>query len=283
MTTCTRTIRDSQNARADRRGFTLAEVLISIGILAAGLTMCAAIFPAGIRENDRSAKNVIGTNCATNGLAVVQAVISNTSAYTLTGAMQIICDNSTNLGSFPLASQAYPTADYYDPNRTYGPGDTACSSTVVYHNIQACTGVAVSTTANWRTGSNTGFVALGRQVMSATGNANIAHIVSIAYRKSGLSSNLVTLQSFTQAVAAGASSFTPGALPTYPQNLTGAILVSDQGEIVKVVAYDSSVPIVQLDHALVTAASSFWVAAEIGAPLSPGVAAVENRIALPVP
>lgn len=285
----TTTIRDWRTVAAARRGFTLAEVLIAIGIMAAGLTMAAAMFPAGIRENGRSSKNIIGTIIATNGLAVVQAYYGSgtfSASRSLAGSLQVVCDNSTNVGYFPLACQAYPTADPWSSTRTYGLGDTASSGSTVYRCISSCSNIAVTTTANWRVGASSGFAALGRQVLAVTGNANTAQIISIAYQKSG--TNTVTLRSFT-ATSVDSSTYTPPSFNPPPANfptnfnLTGAVVVSNNGEVARVTSHDPSVPRIYLDHPLNTAASSFWVAVETGVTISPGVAAVENRISLPVP
>lgn len=286
----TTTIRDRRTAAAARRGFTLAEVLIAIGIMAAGLTMAAAMFPAGIRENGRSSKNIIGTIIATNGLAVVQAYYGSgtfSASRSLAGSLQVVCDNSTNVGYFPLACQAYPTADPWSSTRTYGLGDTASSGSTVYRCISApCLNQSTTLTTYWRVGASSGFAAMGRQVLGITGNANTAQIISIAYQKSG--TNTVTLRSFT-ATAVDSSTYTPPSFNPPPANfptnfnLTGAVVVSNNGEVARVTTHDPSVPRINLDHPLNTAATSFWVAVETGVTISPGVAAAENRISLPVP
>ena len=62
------------SARAS--GFTLAELLISIGILGVGLTMSAALFPAGLEANKNSANDLLGTMICQNGLAMAKARVT---------------------------------------------------------------------------------------------------------------------------------------------------------------------------------------------------------------
>ena len=58
-----------------RRGFTLAELLIAIGILGVGLTMSAALFPAGLAANKNSADDLLGTLICQNGLALAKMTL----------------------------------------------------------------------------------------------------------------------------------------------------------------------------------------------------------------
>lgn len=73
-----------------RRGFSLPELMISIGILAIGLAMVAAVFPAAIAMNRRSVKSVIGTIIAEDGLALAKAAMAS-------GAIQIDNPNSSGV------------------------------------------------------------------------------------------------------------------------------------------------------------------------------------------
>jgi len=56
-----------------RRAFSLAELMISIGILAVGLTMAGALFPAALQASRESLKDVLGSIICENGLAVAKA------------------------------------------------------------------------------------------------------------------------------------------------------------------------------------------------------------------
>ena len=52
-----------------------AVVLIAVGLLGVGLTMAAALFPAAIKENEKSYKDSVGMMICQNGLAVGSAVL----------------------------------------------------------------------------------------------------------------------------------------------------------------------------------------------------------------
>lgn len=60
-----------------RRGYSLAELVLALGVLAIGMTMAAALFPAAIKLNELSTRDSIGTIVATNGLAIAQAVLKS--------------------------------------------------------------------------------------------------------------------------------------------------------------------------------------------------------------
>ncbi|MHC4561982.1 MAG: PulJ/GspJ family protein [Planctomycetota bacterium] len=55
-----------------RRAFSLAELMIAIGILAIGLVMAGALFPAAMQMNRRSSRDVIGSIICENGLAMTK-------------------------------------------------------------------------------------------------------------------------------------------------------------------------------------------------------------------
>lgn len=62
--------------RARKGGFSLAELLISIGILSIGMSMSAMLFPAAMKENERSLSNVLGTLICDNALSLGKVVLS---------------------------------------------------------------------------------------------------------------------------------------------------------------------------------------------------------------
>jgi len=68
-------------------GFTLAELMISIGVLGIGMTMAAALFPMGLRESQDSAKYSQATMMMENGLAVARAALRR---WTLTST-SLVC------------------------------------------------------------------------------------------------------------------------------------------------------------------------------------------------
>ncbi len=62
-----------QSACCRRRGFSLAELIIAIGILAVGMVMVGALFPAAIRANRSTHRNVLGSIICESGIAVAKA------------------------------------------------------------------------------------------------------------------------------------------------------------------------------------------------------------------
>ncbi len=68
-------IRTNMNTGGKRGvgGFSLAELMIALGILAVGLSMAGALFPAAIKANQNSTRSVIGSIICENGLAVGKA------------------------------------------------------------------------------------------------------------------------------------------------------------------------------------------------------------------
>lgn len=58
---------------ATRRGFTLTEVLIALGIMGIGMTMASALFPTAIKQDAVTFQDMIGSMIAQNGIAVAKA------------------------------------------------------------------------------------------------------------------------------------------------------------------------------------------------------------------
>ena len=62
--------------KTNKRGFTLAEILIALGILAIGMSMVAAIFPAAMVLNRQSQNSTLGTIICENGLVMTEMVLT---------------------------------------------------------------------------------------------------------------------------------------------------------------------------------------------------------------
>ncbi len=96
------------NRAAPRRpagGFTLAELMIAMGILAFGLTLAAAMFPAAARLNNQSIREVLGNIICENAIAVTRARLehdrSNPSSITSTGQLENVTDKFGNELNYP--------------------------------------------------------------------------------------------------------------------------------------------------------------------------------------
>jgi len=95
---------------ARRKGFSLAELLISIGILSIGLSMSAMLFPAALKENERSLNNVVGTLVCENTLALGKMILhaDNTEkSLPLEVESTSLADRTSDLGN----GKYYPYAD----------------------------------------------------------------------------------------------------------------------------------------------------------------------------
>lgn len=96
-------------------GFSLAEVLIAIGILAIGMTLIAAVFPAALKVTEDSANNSLGNMICENGVTIMKSVTDTTGTPSDESYGTWWCDNSTTLLR-PL--QSYPYDDY--SNSSFG-------------------------------------------------------------------------------------------------------------------------------------------------------------------
>lgn len=147
-----------QNCRPRRpsKGFTLAEILIALGILAIGMSMVAAIFPAAMEFNRRSNNSTLGTIICENGLALSEMMLTTETIGNSVVLLIYADDNNyTDNPSNPVPpaipppltrrQRQYPTAD-----------DAGASDT------------------------RTGFVMLARKT-AASGNTY--QLITVAYRK----------------------------------------------------------------------------------------------------
>jgi len=94
-----------RSCRRRHGGFTLAEILIAIGILTIGLAMVASVFPAAVNFSNASLGDLVGDMIARNGLAVAQAVLQ--SGDISSGALVVLADEA-NTTLLSAASQHYP-------------------------------------------------------------------------------------------------------------------------------------------------------------------------------
>jgi hypothetical protein len=90
--------------------------MIALGIMAVGMSMAAALFPAAIKENEKSCKNVMCQIVSSNALVVAQIVVKQSApvwaaASAQAGNVVVIADDQpVNQGSVTSAQMQYPVA-----------------------------------------------------------------------------------------------------------------------------------------------------------------------------
>jgi len=82
--------------------FSLAELMIALGILGIGIAMVAVLFPAALKQTEASYNDSIGTIIAQNGLAVARTMLKATDVTSDTLAP--LWDDSTTPASNPPAT-----------------------------------------------------------------------------------------------------------------------------------------------------------------------------------
>ena len=100
--------------RRGGKGFTLAEILIALGILAIGMAMVAAVFPAAMEFNRRSTNSTLGTIICENGLVLAEMALT----AEIIGDSQeltVYADDNTK-DHLTKAEQHYPTG--HEDSRT---------------------------------------------------------------------------------------------------------------------------------------------------------------------
>ena len=87
--------------RRGRQGFTLAEIMIALGVMGVALGMAAAAFHAGIQSHSSSVSDVLRSLISDNALAIVKARLRHARAP---------ADLTTTLNMVPVGSldSAYP-------------------------------------------------------------------------------------------------------------------------------------------------------------------------------
>lgn len=93
--------------RRSRAAFSLAEILIAIGILGIGLGMVATLFPAAVTENTKSVDGVIGTMICNNAIALGTAVF-DTGDISGTAELDVLAD-AGHTAHLSAEDQTYPT------------------------------------------------------------------------------------------------------------------------------------------------------------------------------
>ena len=91
-------------------GFTLAEIMIAMGILAVGMGMIAAALHAGISVHVRTMDDIMRQLIADNALAIVQAQVRHSNYNGITKDYKLV--NTTHFGPTDLR---YPTQESKTP------------------------------------------------------------------------------------------------------------------------------------------------------------------------
>ena len=148
--------------RRPGKGFTLAEILIALAILAIGMAMVAAIFPAAMEFNRASTNSTLGTIICENGLVLSELKLTAEilDAAASPGQLLIYADDAhyTNQTPTPAIPPPLTRAQQHYPT------DTA--------------------------DSRTGFVMMARKVP----NKGITYqFVTVAYRKTEQSNKVILL------------------------------------------------------------------------------------------
>jgi prepilin-type N-terminal cleavage/methylation domain-containing protein len=111
-----------QSACCRRRGFSLAELIIAIGILAVGMVMVGALFPAAIRANRSTHRNVLGSIICESGIAVAKARYSTnpkppgqTTQMPLGNTMLVVEADDLVTGLLNRQGRQYPQDDINSP------------------------------------------------------------------------------------------------------------------------------------------------------------------------
>ena len=87
------------------RGFTLAEMVIALGILAVGLTMVTSLFPAAIHFRQRSVNDSLGTLICQNGLTLSKLAFT---ASDIPSTILAVKADEVNTTPLSIADQRYP-------------------------------------------------------------------------------------------------------------------------------------------------------------------------------
>jgi len=104
------------------KGFTLVEILIALGILAIGMSMVAALFPAAMEFNRRSTNSTLGTMICENGMVLSEMAITAEiigaqiphygTPQEQSDELSIYADEqSANVKHLTKVQQHYPTGD----------------------------------------------------------------------------------------------------------------------------------------------------------------------------
>jgi len=182
-------------------GFTLAEILVALGILAIGIAMVAAIFPAAMEFNRASTNDTLGTIICENGMVLSELALTAEKFKILQSD-----DNNTELKIAIDEGQGHETL-LKRPDQHYptGAGD-----------------------------ARTGFVMMVRRTLP---KSSVYQLVTVAYRKTD-KDNIAILDLVTCQLGSGQDrNKITSASPTYRLKIGTPLINTKTGEF----AYVSSI------------------------------------------
>ncbi len=264
----------SQHSRA----FTLAELMIAIGIMGIGLVMVMALFPAALKENASSVHDVMGSLICKNAIAIAKAQLHKDAI--VSPSLQVISPSNYGYGDtypnevgivasqsgnkFMAASSAGNKA--YPPDCWKGYSVEFATKPGVYYPIAGNTNAgeitvdagspAIPSPDAFRIVSKNGFVLLGRKVNTDPAS-NDFQLMAIAYQKEEVANTVevhqisaITHPGFNVPVGEGKLEF------DYPQAEDGFIVIGSPvidiatGDYATIIAKNDKTYKAYLDHEL---------------------------------
>jgi prepilin-type N-terminal cleavage/methylation domain-containing protein len=116
--------------RRSRRGFTLTEILMAVGILGVGMTMVGSIFPVAVDQSRRSRETTMAAECARSIAATIRAERDAIMPRLRADAKDQTRD-ITGYPELPIPFRVYnPDAFLYDWGRAYATNSTTGDMTL---------------------------------------------------------------------------------------------------------------------------------------------------------